>query len=283
MRRALYTSADPMKGEPVAGQGNGMLDVNGAWSLLAKRFSTARYESSAPVCTALAEFLDTPNRGVGIHNRCVAGEGGEAPARPRLQGADQADQRVVPTVRHKLTWLGDKSRFRSVSSVSLPLNKAVTVPVTVTAQDGLNSAILRVDDPATSVVEFEILNTVVTSTQVKKPSYTLTGEGSVERNSTRSYFVVVPEGATSLQVDLTGIATGSHTRWIAYNPYGVPMENTSSLNCYTNFSDAAACKPQERSYNDPLPAPGSWRWRPAGPRRRWTTRTACWPRCRASR
>jgi hypothetical protein len=68
--------------------------------------------------------------------------------------------------------------------------------------------------------------------------------------------VVVPEGATSLQVDLTGIATGSQTRWIAINPYGVPVENTSSPYCYTNYSDPATCKPQERSYDDPLP--GVW-------------------------
>ena len=33
-------------------------------------------------------------------------------------------------VRHKLTWLGDKANFKSAGNVTLPLNKAVTVPVT---------------------------------------------------------------------------------------------------------------------------------------------------------
>ncbi|MEV6492711.1 S8 family serine peptidase, partial [Actinoplanes sp. NPDC051633] len=257
LRRALYTSADPIKGEPVAGQGYGLLDVNGAWPLLKKEISTARYTSSAPVCTALYQFLGSTEPGVGIHNRCVAAEGGQRAGSTRVYNVKiTRTSGSSKSVRHTLSWLGDTGQFKSARSVSLPLNKAVTVPVTVKAKEGLNSGLLKVDDPATAVVDFEILNTVITSTSVKAPSYTLTGEGSVERNSTKSYFIVVPEGATTLQVDLTGIATGSQTRWIAINPYGVPVESTSSLNCYTNFSDPAVCKPQERSYDDPLP--GVW-------------------------
>ena len=136
------------------------------------------------------------------------------------------------------------------------LNTTVSVPVTVHAAKGDSSAILRVDDPATAVVDFEVLNTVVAGTVAKKPSYSATFSGSVDRNSTTSYFVTVPEGATALQVDLTGIATGSQTRWIAINPWGVPADSTASTACYTNFSDAAACKPQERSYDNPIP--GVW-------------------------
>jgi hypothetical protein len=257
LRRALYTSADQIKGESVAGQGNGLMDVNGAWSLLSKEISTARYESSAQVCTALSDFLATPGRGVGIHNRCAAGEGGQRAGQTRVYNVQiKRTSGSSKSIKHKLIWVGDKGQFRSAGSVSLPLNKAVTVPVTVTAKEGLNSAILRVDDPATAVVDYEILNTVVTSVAPKKPSFAAVNEGSVERNSTTSYFVTVPEGATSLQVDLSGIATGSQTRWIAFNPYGVPVENTSSPFCYTNYSDPATCKPQERSYDDPLP--GVW-------------------------
>jgi hypothetical protein len=90
----------------------------------------------------------------------------------------------------------------------------------------------------------------------KSPAYSFGTEGSVDRNSYRSYFVTVPEGATALQVNMSGIATGSQIRFMAINPYGLPVEDTSSLNCYTNFSDQAACKPQERDYANPLP--GIW-------------------------
>jgi hypothetical protein len=121
---------------------------------------------------------------------------------------------------------------------------------------GAHGAILRVDDPSTAAVDFEVLNTVVASNDVKQPNYSFSAAGEVDRNSSRSYFVTVPEGAAALQVNLSGIATGSQTRFIAFNPHGVPQENNSSPFCYTNFSDPAVCKPQERSYENPVP--GVW-------------------------
>ena len=257
LRRALYTSADLIPGESVAGQGNGQMDVNGAWALLAAKVEARGYTSSAPVCTALSEFLTPAGRGTGVYNRCAVGAGGQKAGQSRVYNV-QVTRTTGPdrNVRHTLTWLGDKSRFKSGRSVVLPLNKAVTVPVVVTPGAGLNSAILRVDDPATSVVDFEVLNTVITSTAPAQPDYAMTARGSVDRNSTASYFVTVPEGAKALQVNLSGLADGSQTRFIAINPWGVPVESTSSLNCYPNFSDPAVCKPDERSYENPLP--GVW-------------------------
>jgi subtilisin family serine protease len=257
LRRALYTAAEPIKNTSVAGQGNGMMDVNGTWSLLAKTVETRTYTSSAPVCTPFSAGFATPNQGQGIYNRCASGAGGlKAGQSKTLTVKVTRTSGPKAAVTHRLSWVGDKGSFRSQSSLSLPLNKAVDISVTVTPEEGLNSAILQVDDPKTSVTDFEVLNTVITSVVPKKPAFAMVAEDSVERNSTTSYFVTVPEGATALQVNLSGIATGSQTRWIAINPWGVPVESTSSLACYTNFSDAAACKPQERAYENPMP--GVW-------------------------
>ena len=68
-------------------------------------------------------------------------------------------------------------------------------------------------------------------------------------------FVNVPDGAKALQVNLSGVQAGGQVRWIAYNPYGVPVESTSSLACFTNFS-APSCNSTSRSYANPLP--GIW-------------------------
>jgi hypothetical protein len=87
-------------------------------------------------------------------------------------------------------------------------------------------------------------------------SHATTSSGSVQRNLTKSIFVTVPAGAKALQVNLAGIATGSQTRFVAFSPYGVPVDSTSSLQCYTNFSDRAACNPTSRAYADPIP--GVW-------------------------
>nr|WP_296066432.1 S8 family serine peptidase [uncultured Actinoplanes sp.] len=257
LRRAIYSTADQIAGEKVNAQGYGQLNVPDAWKLLQKNSPVREYTSSAPVCSPLSDFLATPDRGTGIYNRCAAGAGGLKAGQTktftvkltRTSGPNK-------NITHRLSWLGDKKSFSSAGSVALPLNKTVSVPVTVRAVDGVASAILKVDDPATPVVDFEVLNTVVTGLDTKKPSYSATFAGSVDRNSTTSYFVTVPQGATALQVDLSGIATGSQTRWIAINPWGVPAEDTASANCYTNYSDAAVCKPQERAYENPIP--GVW-------------------------
>jgi subtilisin family serine protease len=257
LRRALYTAADPIKNVSVAGQGNGLMDVPGTWALLAKTVQTRTYTSSAPVCTPLSAGFATPNRGTGIYNRCASDKGGLKAGQSKTYTVKLTrTSGAKGSVTHKLYWVGDKGAFRSPSSVKLPLNKAVNVSVKVTPKAGLNSAILKVDDPKTSVTDFEVLNTVITSVVPTKPAYTMTVEGSVERNSSTSYFITVPKGATALQVNLSGIATGSQTRWIAINPWGVPVESTASTACYTNFSDAAACKPQERAYENPMP--GVW-------------------------
>jgi subtilisin family serine protease len=257
LRRALYTAADPIENTSVAGQGNGLVDVPGTWQLLAKAVEARKYTSSAPVCTPLSAGFATPNQGTGIYNRCASDEGGLNAGQSKTYTVKLTrTSGAKGSVTHKLRWVGDTGAFRSQSSVSLPLNRTVDVSVKVTPKAGLNSAILKVDDPKTSVTDFEVLNTVITSVVPKKPAYAINVEGSVERNSSTSYFITVPEGATALQVDLSGIATGSQTRWIAINPWGIPVDSTATTACYTNFSDAAACKPQERAYENPVP--GVW-------------------------
>lgn len=257
LRRALYSSAKWIDGVPAYGQGSGMVNVPGAWQLLRGGVETRGYTSSAAVCTELSEFLATPNVGTGIYNRCTSAEGGHKPGQSKSYTV-KLTRTSGPArgITHLLSWLGNDGTFSSPRWVVLPLNKTVNVSVQAKPRAGAHSAILRVDDPATSIVDYEVLNTVVASNDVKKPSYGFSTSGEVDRNSHKTFFVTVPAGAAALQVNLSGIATGSQTRFIAFNPHGVPQDSTSSLDCYTNFSDAAACKPQERSYENPVP--GVW-------------------------
>ncbi|PZF91462.1 S8 family serine peptidase [Micromonospora deserti] len=254
LRRAIYSSAKPIAGVPTYGQGYGMVNVPGAWKLLRKGVQTRAYTSDAPVCTVLSEQLATPNRGTGLYNRCGSADGGH-----RVGQAKTYQVRITRTsgpagtVKHAVGLRGNDGTFRAPKTVSLPLNRTVTVTVTAKpATAGAHGAIMTIDDPATSVVDFEVSTVVVASPDGKKPGYSFSAEGSVDRNGFTSYFVTVPPGAGALQVNLSGIATGSQTRFIAFNPYGVPVESTSSLACYTNFSNANACKPQERDYQNPV-------------------------------
>ncbi|GAA1803356.1 S8 family serine peptidase [Planosporangium flavigriseum] len=257
MRRAIYTSAKPIADVPVHAQGNGMFDVNGAWDLLkGKPIETNSFTIDAPVCTELSGFLATPNRGTGIYNRCAAGKGGQKAGqdkryRIKLTRTSGPNKEI----KHNLRWVGNDGTFKSDRSIDLPLNKTVTIEIEAEAGAGVHSAKLVVDDPKTAVADFEILNTVVVGNETKAPTYSFATSGSVDRNSFKSFFVTVPAGAAALQVNLSGIATGSQTRFIAFDPYGVPVESTSSLACYTNFS-TDGCNPQERDYQNPTP--GVW-------------------------
>ncbi|MEJ3743924.1 S8 family serine peptidase [Actinomycetes bacterium KLBMP 9797] len=257
LRRAIYSSAKWIDGVPAYGQGNGMFNVPGAWNLLRGGVEARGYTSEAAVCTELSEFLTTPDKGLGIYNRCASADGGHKPGQSKTyQVKLTRTSGPARGVTHTLSWLGNDGTFSSPRQVVLPLNKTVTVSVQAKPSAGAHGAILRVDDPATSTVDYEIMNTVVASNDVKAPNYRFAGSGEVDRNSHETFFVTVPAGAAALQVNLSGIATGSQTRFIAINPHGVPQDSTSSLVCYTNFSDAAACKPQERSYENPIP--GVW-------------------------
>lgn len=257
LRRAIYSSAKWINGVPAHVQGYGMFDVNGAWRLLRAGVATPKYTVDAPVCTPISEYLATPHRGTGVYNRCPAGAGGHriGEARPyRVKITRKSGPtRLVP---HRLSWLGNDGTFTAPPLVLLPLNKPVEITVWARPKAGVHSAILRVDDPSTSTVDLEVLHTVVAAQPLAPAGYSYTASGKVDRNATRSYFVFVPEGVAALQVNLSGIATGSQTRFIAYNPNGVPVESTSSLNCFTNFNVPSTCEPLERDY--PNPMPGVW-------------------------
>jgi hypothetical protein len=121
---------------------------------------------------------------------------------------------------------------------------------------GVHSAILEVDDLTTFAVDFEIMNSVIASTDLAGPGFGFTTTGSVQRNAYKSFFVTVPPGTPALQVNLSGFADGSQVRWIANSPYGVPAESTSSLVCYTNRPISGGCNPTARAYANPLP--GVW-------------------------
>jgi hypothetical protein len=257
LRRSIYTSATFDWDIPSYAQGNGFFDVPGAWKLLKNQPETRTYKVSAPVCTAISQFLATPNQGVGIFNNCAASAGGQKP-----QSTKSYPVTVTRTsgpngsVYHDLRLLGNNGTFSIPAGISLPLNQAVTFTVKAKPNLGAQSAIIEIDDPKTPVIDFETQNVVVAANEFRKPSFDFNAYSSVERNSTKSYFMNVPVGTKTLQVNLSELEPGSQTRWIAITPYGLHVEPSSTLVCYPNYSDPATCNPLSRSYSNPIP--GVW-------------------------
>ncbi|GGU75010.1 serine protease [Streptomyces filipinensis] len=254
LRTALTSTAHHIKGAQAYEEGAGLIDVVDAWDAVKDDAQAHDYTVRAPVDTALDQALKTPGFGTGLYDREGGLKAGEKKTYDvtvtRTSGPDKA-------VRHELRFANNAGHTFGIvgaDEVWLPLNRPVTVKVQAApASAGVKSAILEVDDPRTEGVDKQILTTVVVSTPVK---YTYSATGSVQRNSTRSYFLTVPEGAKSLEVAIGGLKDGSQTRFIAIHPYGTPVDNTGTPYCYPNYLDGNGCKPDVRSYADPQP--GVW-------------------------
>ncbi|MFH8368902.1 S8 family serine peptidase [Streptomyces sp. NPDC018031] len=256
LRTALTSTAKHIKGAQAYEEGSGLINIVGAWKAIREGATSHQYTVKAPVKTALAGFLKTPGFGTGVYDR----EGGLKTNESRTY-----DVTVTRTtgpagpVRHDLALRNNDGTFTLArTSVALPLDEPVTVKVTAkTRAAGIHTAILDVDDPGTVGVDKKILSTVVVAKELTKPHFAYGQSGSVQRNDPTSYFVKVPAGAKSLEVSLKGLATDSQTRWIAINPYGVPVDPTSTINCYPNYPNPAnTCRPDLRSYANPMP--GVW-------------------------
>ncbi|MFH9083113.1 S8 family serine peptidase [Streptomyces sp. NPDC017673] len=254
LRTALTSTAHHIKGVQAYEEGAGLIDIVDAWEAVKDGATAHDYTVKAPVDTAIDYALKTPGFGTGLYDREGGLKAGEKKTYDvtitRTSGPDKA-------VRHELRFANNADgTFRIVGDddVRLPLNQPVTVKVQAAPRsEGIKSAILEVDDPRTEGTDKQILSTVVVAAPVK---YAYSASGSVQRNSTRSYFLTVPEGATSLEVAIGGLKDKSQTRFIAIHPYGVPSDNTSTPYCYNNYLDGNGCKPDVRSYADPQP--GVW-------------------------
>jgi len=249
LRTALTSTADHIKGVQAYEEGAGLINIVDAWDAIKDGATAHDYTVKAPVDTAIDQFLKTPGFGTGIYDR----EGGlKAGVKKsyevtitRTTGADRP-------LWHELSLENNASGTFSIvgsDDIKLELNKPVTVKIAAKSPSaGVKSAILEVDDPRTEGVDKQILNTVVVSSPVK---YTYSASNTVQRNSTQSYFVTVPEGAKSLEVAIGGLKDKSQTRFIAIHPYGTPVDNTGTPYCYNNYLDGNGCKPDVRAYADP--------------------------------
>ncbi|MGW0316505.1 S8 family serine peptidase [Streptomyces flavidovirens] len=257
LRTALTSTANRISGTQAHEQGSGLIDIVDAWDAIRDGATAHDYAVKAPVDTAIDHALKTPGFGTGLYDREGGLEAGQKKTYDvtitRTSGPDRA-------IEHELDWKYNDGTFRLLGDdeVDLPLNKPVTVKVQARpGSAGVHSAALEVDDERTEGVDKQILATVVVSKDLVKPAYTFSDSGSVQRNSTKSYFINVPEGAKSLEVALGRLGKGSQTRFIGIHPYGLPVDSTSSIVCYPNYTNPAnTCRPDLRSY--PNPQAGVW-------------------------
>jgi hypothetical protein len=218
LRQAINSSARYLPGYGAHEQGNGLFRVGQAWDLLKTNIKTVDITSSAPVKTVLSNFLATPDKGPGIYER-----EGWAPG--------QSGQRTITFTRttggsgpiaYNLTWVGDRA-FSSAGSISVARNASANLTVNIASlAAGIHSAILKVDDPSTTGVDYEVMNVVVAAERFDAGNnFSVTSNAQVDRaDVNQSFFFFVPANTPAFKVDLTNGST-SRLRMLRYHPYGV--------------------------------------------------------------
>jgi hypothetical protein len=256
LRQAIFSSTRLLDTSRlgVYRQGNGLVQTDAAWNLLATNVATDDIVARVPVNTVLSQFLAEPGIGVGIYDR----EGvttGQPYTRTytitRTKGSSQPKTYAV-------TWAGNDGTFSSPGSISLPLNVPVNLTVTINpASAGQHSAIMNLDSPSAAGIEFQTMNVVVAPDTLSAANgYAATNTGSIGRNQQLTHFVRVPTGVPALKVDFAGPSEtpgSGQARFLRWHPYGLGIDSNSVSNCYSPAATACSTgSPLSRTGSDPL-------------------------------
>ena len=259
LRNAIATSATYVDSIGAYEQGAGLFNVFGAFFTLLAGPNPDVVETSVEVHTVLAGQLSpTPGVGVGIHDR----EGvtvGQPYTRTYTITRKSGTERPV---NYQVRWVGNDGTFSSGRTVLLPLNQSVRFDVAVNpSAPGAHSALLRLDNPRTIGIDAQVMNAVfVPKDLTAAGGFATTEQGQVGRNTTKSVFVRVPEGATALKIDMAagGAAGQGQVRFVRYDPTGVPVDSTASTNCYNPDAGAGCAGGTPTSRTAISPLPGVW-------------------------
>lgn len=259
LRSAIKSTARFVRGIDAYAQGAGLFDVPAAFLALQLNPKPDTVTGSVEVHTVQTALLrPTPNVGVGIHDREGVTTG---KAYTRTYTLNRTTGSAKP-VLYLARWVGDDGTFSSAGYVTLPLNKPVSFDVKVDPKTGgVHSALLYLDNPLTIGVDLQTMNTVFAPAEfTADKGFKVDNSGTIARNQSSSLFVRVPKGASALKIDLTGGGDPGkgQVRFLRYDPTGVPLDVTSTTNCY-NPNGGAGCvggSPTSRTVANP--APGVW-------------------------
>ncbi len=238
LRAALLEGAQRIEGYTVREQGAGLVRVDRAWDAL-RRGVLSPVDTvivRAPVRSAVAEDLVTPNVGAGLYER----DGWAAGMRATRTITLIRTSGPSAPVQYQLRWRDNDGTFTTATSVTSPLGAQVGVPVTIAPRaSGLHDATLEVVRGARTIREIPVA--VIAAS---RPGVSV--RESVPWLAARSVFVAVPSGTRSLTLDLA-IGRG-RVEMRGYDPAGGVMQDA-----YTPYQTAGAATRTIR-----FPEPGVW-------------------------
>ena len=233
LRMAMNSTARFIPGYTANEQGNGLIDVGKAWSLLRNNLEPVNITSRVEVHTLLSDFLADPGHGPGIYDRegVTAGQ-----SYTRTYTFTRTSGPNRPVLYH-LRWVGNDGTFSTQNNVQLRPGVPTDVDVTVNPRtSGIHAAILQLDNSSTDGIDYETMNTVVAPDVFTAANgYTVTKTGMAGRNHVDRYFFRVPAGDPVLKVDLAGPDGNPGTgqvRFLRFHPWGLGVDSNASTSCY---------------------------------------------------
>ncbi len=231
LRQALNSSARFIAGYGAFEQGNGLIDVGAAWSLLAtNKIKTVDITSAVPVNTALSGFLATPNVGVGIHDRegVNAGQGYTRTYTFRRTSGGGG------TKTYNLSWVGDDRHI-----LQRVVDRIAAEQSGIAGRHGQSDARGQIGhpeprrpvDPGHRVPDAEhrdrsaTCSTPATTTSTPSPARWRATRRSTTSSGCRR--ALPPSRSTSRVPDATP-GTGQ-ARFLRFHPFGVNIDDNSSL------------------------------------------------------
>ncbi len=258
IKQAIANSARYVPNIPVYKQGNGVINVAGAWALLNaidKSPVHVTITSRAPVKHEYSDLLATPNEGVGLFERdgWSAGDHGQ-----RTVTFTRTSGPAEP-MTFTLTVTGD-STFTAPASIALPLNEPVPVTVNVSPRTaGVHSALLTLDNPRVPGHAYRMLAAVVAAEPLGASNhYTVTTKTEVPRPEMRSYFYRVPDGVSALEIVVDAPKRAVELAAIAPDTRNVRTTHIVAEGSRENFGVGPDAPRPKETYVVPRPVPGVW-------------------------
>jgi len=202
IKHALTMSAKHVPNIPIYKQGNGVINIAGAWELLKamdKAGAPPTITSAAPVRHAYSAMLVKPNEGVGLYERdgwSPGDRGQRTMTFTRTTGPSGAMPFTISVISDS------GGSVTAPASVSLPLNVPVPVTLDIAVNTpGVHSSLITLDNPSVPGHAYRTLATIVAAVPLEASNhFRVVTKAEVPRPEMRSYFYRIPAGVSALQI-----------------------------------------------------------------------------------
>lgn len=200
LKWAIKSSARFLSEYAANDQGSGLINIPAAWEALKKAPELTEITSRADVKTVVSSQLSEPNSGAGIFER----EGWQAGQKAERQIIFTRTSGPNKPVNYSVRWMGNNGTFKSSTTITLPLNVPIKLPVEIAPKtSGVHSATIALDEVDGVQAVYEVMNTVVAAEQFTKANnFTVTKTAQyVDYPGHTSYFFNVPNGVSALKFE----------------------------------------------------------------------------------